>query len=60
MIERAYACGNRKYYVHEAYGRFIVRRQDWLARTFVGYARDVPEALALIKRDAQSTRLRAA
>lgn len=59
-FERAFSCGNSKYYVTEHDGCFIVHRQDWLARTFIGYAHDLAEATALIIRDAKSSRIRAA
>ncbi len=58
--ELAFSCGNSKYYVVERYGRFIVQRQDWLGRTFISYARDLAEAIALIEADAGSGRIRAA
>jgi hypothetical protein len=58
--ERAFICGNNKYYVVERYGRLIVQRQDWLNRTFVSYARDVAEAVAIIEADARSGRILAA
>lgn len=58
--ERVFICGNSKYYVIARYGRLLVQRQDWLGRTFITYARDVAEAIALIEADARSSRIRAA
>ncbi len=58
--ERAFSCGNSTYYVVEGYGRHTVRRQDWVGRTFISYARDLAEAIALIEADAKSYRIRAA
>jgi hypothetical protein len=58
--ERVFTCGNGKYYVVEEYGRLLVQRQGWLSRTFIGYARDLAEAMALIRTDAGSGRLTAA
>lgn len=55
--EYAFSCGNSKYYVVPEYGRLVVQRQDWLGRTFIGYAADIAQALALIKSDARSSRL---
>ena len=48
------------YFVVERYGHLIVQRQDWLGRTFMGYAHDLAEATALIRSDARSSRLTAA
>jgi hypothetical protein len=56
--ERAFSCGNSKYYVVERGGCFIVRRQDWLTRTFIGYAHDIAEALTLIRQNAGSVTIR--
>jgi hypothetical protein len=56
--ERAFSCGNSKYYVIECSGCFIVRRQDWLTRTFIGYAHDIAEALTLIRQNAGSSTIR--
>ena len=58
--ERALSCGNSKYHMVEAYGYFVVQRQDWFGRTFIGYARDMGEAMALIRSDARSSNIRAA
>lgn len=58
--ERAFSCGNNKYYVVDCYGLLIVHRQDWLDRTFIGYARNYAEAMALMQSDAKSGRVRAA
>lgn len=51
--ERAFTCGNAKYYVVEQNGYLIVQRQDWLGRTFIGYAADVTEAIRRIEGDAR-------
>jgi hypothetical protein len=45
--EWAYTCGNNMYFVVEHYGHLVVQRQDWLGRTFVGYARNLADATAL-------------
>ena len=58
--EQAFTCGNSKYYVTRRDGFFIVRRQDWMARTFIGYGHDLAEAMMLIRYDARSSRIRAA
>jgi hypothetical protein len=58
--EYTFSCGNSKYYVAERDGYLIVQRQDWLGRTFISYARDVAQAIAVIEADAGSTRIRAA
>ena len=58
--ESAFSCGNSKYYVIKSYGRFIVQRQDWLERTFIGFARDLAEATELIRSDARTFKIRAA
>lgn len=58
VSEFAFSCGNSKYHVIERDGCFIVRRQDWLAGTFIGYARDIAGALALIRRNAGSGTIR--
>ena len=58
--EWTYACGNHMYFVVERYGHLIVQRQDWLGRSFVGYARNLVDATALIRSDAKSSRLIAA
>jgi hypothetical protein len=58
--EQTFICGNSKYYVTKRDGFFIVRRQGWIARTFIGYSHDLAEALALIRHDAQSSGIRAA
>lgn len=58
--EQTFTCGNSKYYVTKRDGFVIVRRQDWIARTFVGYGRDLAEAMTLIRLDARSSRVRAA
>jgi hypothetical protein len=57
---RTVRCGNSKYYVIERNGFLIVRRQDWLERTFIGFARDIEEVVALIRRDSRSGEIRAA
>jgi len=53
-------CGNNKYYVIGQDSHFIVRRQDWIEETFIGYAHDMAEAIALIRNDARSVQIRAA
>ena len=58
--ERAFTCGNGKYYVVEQHGYLIVQRQDWLGRTFIGYAGDVAEAIKRIEADARCWQIRAA
>jgi len=58
--EQTFTCGNSKYYVTKRDGFFIVRRQGWIARTFIGYGRDLAEAMTLITHDARSGRIRAA
>lgn len=58
--ERAFTCGNSKYYVVEYYSTFIVQRQDWFGRAFVTYARDLAEAIARIEADAHCWQIRAA
>jgi hypothetical protein len=58
--ERAFCCGNSKYYVAECYGLLVVHRQDWLGRTFIGHARNYAEAMVLMQSDARSGRVRAA
>ena len=57
---QTFRCGNSKYYVTERNGCFVVRRQDWIETTFVGYAGDIAQAMALIRRDARSGRIRVA
>lgn len=58
--KQTFRCGNNKYYAFEQNCCFIVRRQDWIEQTFVGYARDIAEAMALIRHDARSSQIRAA
>ena len=58
--ERAFTCGTGKYYVTECCGTFIVQKQGWFGRSFVGYARDVAEAIARIESDAHCWTVRAA
>jgi hypothetical protein len=58
--ERAFSCGNSKYYVVECHGTFIVQRQGWLDRTFIAYADSLAEAIARIEADAHSWQIRAA
>ena len=58
--ERAFTCGNGKYYVVEHHGQLTVQRQDWLGRTFIGYARDLGEAIKRIETDARCWQIRAA
>jgi hypothetical protein len=56
--ERAFSCGNNKYYVVECYGCFIVHRQDWLGRTFISYTRSLAEAIGRIEADAHCWQIR--
>jgi hypothetical protein len=58
--ERAFRCGNSKYYVVACNGHFIVQRQDWLGRTFISYAGDLAEAIARIEADARCWDVQAA
>jgi hypothetical protein len=58
--ERAFNCGNNKYYVVECYGYFIVQRQDWLGRTFISYAHSLAEAIGCIEADARCWQIRVA
>jgi hypothetical protein len=60
QIERAFRSGNKKYYVVISEGFYVVRRQDWLSKTFIGYANNLAEAMELIKQDAKSSAIRAA
>lgn len=55
--EHAVSCGNNRYYIITYFGCFIVQRQDWFERTFVGFARDIAAAMALIHKDAKSGRI---
>ena len=59
-VERAFSCGNSKYYVVDFHGLCIVQREDWLGRTFLTYARNIAEAIAFIEADARSWQIRAA
>ena len=58
--ECAFSYGNNKYYVTMQYRWFLVKRQGWLGRIFVGYARNMAEAMTLIREDARSGRIVAA
>ncbi len=58
--ERAFICGNSKYYVVEYRGTFIVQRQNWLGRSFITYSRSLAEAIARIEADARCWQIRAA
>jgi hypothetical protein len=58
--QQIFNCGDSKYYVSEQNSFLVVQRQDWIERTFVGYARDIAEAISLIRRDAGSGQIRAA
>ena len=58
--ERAFTCGNSKYYVVEQHGHLMVERQDWLGRTFIAFARDLKDAIGRIEADAQCWQIRAA
>lgn len=60
VCKQTFRCGNNKYYAIEQNGCFIVRRQDWIEQTFIGYARDIAEAMTLVRRDARSVEIRAA
>jgi hypothetical protein len=60
VAERAFTCGKAKYYVVEQHGHLIVQRQDWLGRTFIGYAADVAEAIRRIEGDAHCWEVQAA
>jgi len=55
--QQTFSCGNRKYYVTEHNGCFVVQRQDWIERTFIGFARDITGAIALVRHDAKSGRM---
>ena len=59
-FERAFICGNNKYYVVACHGYFVVQRQDWFHRSFIDYARDLAEAITLIELDARSSQIKAA
>ena len=59
-LERAFGCGTSKYYVVDRHSRLVVYRQGWLGRSFVSYARDLAEAIALIETDAGCYQIRAA
>ena len=58
--KQIFRCGNYKYYVIGQNACFVVRRQDWMEETFIGYARDIAEAMVLIRHDARSVEIRAA
>ena len=58
--EQPFNCGDSKYYVVERKGFFIVQRQDQIEKTYIGYARDISQAMDLIRGDAKSSRVRAA
>jgi hypothetical protein len=58
--ERAFTCGTGKYFVTERSGTFIVQKQDWSGKSFVAYARDLAEAIALIEADAHCWTVRPA
>lgn len=56
--ERAYASGGNKYYVVERYGKLLVEKTSWWpGRENVGRARDLEEAIALIKADSGSSKI---
>jgi hypothetical protein len=55
-----FRCGNYKYYVIGQRACFVVRRQGWMGETFIGYARDIADAMTLIRHDARSVEIRAA
>lgn len=56
----SFKCGNNTYYVTKQDGRFIVRKQGWIEKGLVGFAYDMMDAMALIRRDAKSGEVRAA
>ncbi len=58
--EHAFSCDNNRYYIVAYFGYFIVQRQDWFERTFVGFVRDIAAAMTLIHKDAKSGRILAA
>jgi hypothetical protein len=58
--QQTFSSGNSKYYVTVQNGCLVVQRQDWIERTFIGFARDMAEARALIRHDAKSNSLIAA
>lgn len=58
--KHSFKCGNNTYYVTKQDGRFIVSRQGWIEKALVGYARDMAQAMAFIRRDARSGEIRAA
>lgn len=58
--ERAFTCGTGKYYVTECNGTFVVQKQGWFGRTFVGYGHDLAEAILRIETDAHCWTVRAA
>lgn len=58
--ERVFSCGNSTYYVVQWYSYFMVYRQGWLGRIFVGYARNLADAVARIERDAHCWQIKAA
>jgi hypothetical protein len=55
-----YRCGGNKYEVVERSGRFVVWVWGWVGRNKVGDARDLVEAMALIKSHAGSSDLKTA
>jgi hypothetical protein len=58
--KQTFCCGNNKYYVIEQNGCFVVRRQDWIEQTFIGYARSFGGVMAIIQRDSRSSYIKAA
>lgn len=58
--QQTFRCGSHKYYVTGRDGYLKVRRQDWLEKVFIGYVRDIAEAMILIRKDSGSAEIRAA
>lgn len=58
--ERAFTCGDGRYYVTESHGTFIVHKQGWFGRSYVCYAHDLGEAITRIEADAHCWIIRAA
>jgi hypothetical protein len=58
--QQIFNCRDSKYYVSKQNSFLVVQRQDWIERIFIGYARDIAEAMSLIRRDAGSGQIRAA
>jgi hypothetical protein len=58
--QRTFTCGSSKYYVVEQHGYLIVQRQDWFDRTFIGFARNLAEAIVRIEADSRCWQIQAA